>query len=79
MFSLFNLKEKSRFWSESVIRGGMFTYCIFEFLHFFFLNITEERSSSSCSSSFFFFFFFLFFFFCVMLSANVQILMIWNL
>lgn len=23
VFSLFNLKERSRFWSEAVIRGGM--------------------------------------------------------
>lgn len=32
VFSLFNLKEKSRFWSESVIRPGMFftgSYSIF--------------------------------------------------
>jgi hypothetical protein len=42
VFSLFNLKEKSRFWSESVIRGGIFTSCSFEFVLFFFKDITEQ-------------------------------------
>lgn len=26
VFSLFNLKEKSRFWTESVIRSGIFLW-----------------------------------------------------
>lgn len=29
VFSLFNLKDKSRFWSETVIRGGMSNFLIF--------------------------------------------------
>jgi hypothetical protein len=72
VFSLFNLKEKSRFWSESVIHsGGMLCLCFFLASFFFFLHFRFEILDIQ--------FIFVSDWYVISFDCWKQILMIWNL
>lgn len=66
VFSLFNLKEKSRFWSESVIRGGGMLFIFSGASNFWILMLLDDMASYCSFSS-------------VALGIHFQISMTWSL